>query len=164
MLVKSAGVLDHDPSFYYRYDCLPRAGFYCLCSGRRWRWRGRCWISRKQRWSVHRASSTGAAASGAAATPNSNQTGQTGQGSTTPFNGGNNNSARITNPQTPTQSTVASEQNSAVTGMNTKATPTRGGAVSAPGVGVGHSANGLPIGSPGSGPGSPEQPIDSGSR
>jgi hypothetical protein len=51
---------------------------------------------------------------------------------------------------------VAAEQNKAVTGNNTKAAP---GAVSAPGVGVGHSANGLPIGAPGSGPGSPEQPL-----
>jgi hypothetical protein len=33
-----------------------------------------------------------------------------------------------------------------------------------PTIGVGHAPNGLPIGSPGSGPGSPEQPIDSGSR
>ena len=34
----------------------------------------------------------------------------------------------------------------------------------APPIGVGHAANGLPIGSTGSGPGSPEHPIDSGSR
>jgi hypothetical protein len=38
------------------------------------------------------------------------------------------------------------------------------GAVSALGFGVGHSANGLPIGTTGSGPGSPEHPIGGRSR
>jgi hypothetical protein len=70
-------------------------------------------------------------------------------------------SARITNPQTPTEKAVATEQNSAVKGTNTKEASPGSGAVSAPGVGVGHAANGLPIGSPGSGLGSPEQPAGS---
>jgi len=52
---------------------------------------------------------------------------------------------------------VASEQNAAVNGTNVTSHP---GAVGATGVGVGHAANGLPIGSPGSGLGSPEQPVD----
>jgi hypothetical protein len=60
-------------------------------------------------------------------------------------------------PQSKTANTVAGEQKAAVSGANTVAQP---GAVSAPGVGVGHAANGLPIGSPGSGLGSPEQPVD----
>jgi hypothetical protein len=59
-------------------------------------------------------------------------------------------------PQSSTAKTVADEQKAARSGANTVAQP---GAVSAPGVGVGHAANGLPIGSPGSGPGSPEQPL-----
>jgi hypothetical protein len=52
-------------------------------------------------------------------------------------------------------STVAAAKQSAITGANTSP-----GEVSGPGVGVGHAANGVPIGEPGSGPGSPEQPID----
>jgi hypothetical protein len=54
--------------------------------------------------------------------------------------------------------------NKAVTGVTTAPADAALGAVSAPGVGVGHAADGLPIGSSGSGPGSPERPIDSGSR
>jgi hypothetical protein len=60
--------------------------------------------------------------------------------------------------------TVVSEQNAAVSGSRTAPIVPDSGAVSAPGVGAGHAANGLPIGTRGSGPGSPEQPIDSGSR
>jgi hypothetical protein len=50
----------------------------------------------------------------------------------------------------------AKEKKDATTGSNTQPSNSSDGAVSAPGVGVGHSANGLPIGSPGSGLGSPE--------
>ena len=70
---------------------------------------------------------------------------------------GTQNDPNNPSPQSKTANTVADEQKAAVSGVNTVAQP---GAVSAPGVGVGHAANGLPIGSPGSGPGSPEQPID----
>jgi hypothetical protein len=50
------------------------------------------------------------------------------------------------------------ERNAATTGSNTRpSSSSDSGVVSAPGVGVGHAANGLPIGSPGSGLGSPEQ-------
>jgi hypothetical protein len=49
---------------------------------------------------------------------------------------------------------------SATTGANTRPEEPSSSTVSAPGVGVGHAANGKMIGSPGSGPGSPEQPID----
>jgi hypothetical protein len=49
------------------------------------------------------------------------------------------------------------EKNAAVNGTKTTSEP---GATSAPGVGVGHAANGLPIGAPGSGLGSPEHPVD----
>jgi len=88
---------------------------------------------------------------GAVVSTNRGQAGQTSSSEANP----NNNQTPLTNPQNSTQSTVAAEQKAAVTGANTKA----GGVVSAPNVGVGHAANGLPIGSSGSGPGSPEQPI-----
>jgi hypothetical protein len=58
--------------------------------------------------------------------------------------------------QQSTSTTVGAEQKAATQGNNTQP----GGLVSAPGVGIGHAANGAVIGSPGSGPGSPEQPID----
>jgi hypothetical protein len=48
-----------------------------------------------------------------------------------------------------------SEKNAAVSGSKTQPTPTASGTVSAPGVGIGHAANGKPIGAPGSGLGSP---------
>jgi hypothetical protein len=48
----------------------------------------------------------------------------------------------------------------AQTGVDTRPQNEAPGAVSAPGVGIGHSENGLPIGSPGSGRGSPEDPVD----
>jgi hypothetical protein len=49
----------------------------------------------------------------------------------------------------------AEKRNEATTGSNTLPTSPDSGAVSGPGVGVGHAANGKPIGSPGSGLGSP---------
>jgi hypothetical protein len=70
---------------------------------------------------------------------------------------GKQNDPNNPTPQSKTANAVADEKMAAVSGTNTVAQP---GAVSAPGVGVGHAANGLPIGSPGSGLGSPEQPID----
>jgi hypothetical protein len=54
---------------------------------------------------------------------------------------------------------VAEEKVAAVQGKKTVAAPPNSGAVSTPGVGVGHAANGLPIGAPGSGLGSPEQSV-----
>jgi hypothetical protein len=48
-----------------------------------------------------------------------------------------------------------SERNTAVSGTSTQPSSAGSGTVSAPGVGVGHSANGVPIGMPGSGLGSP---------
>jgi hypothetical protein len=48
----------------------------------------------------------------------------------------------------------------AQTGVDTRPQSEAPGAVSAPGVGIGHAENGLPIGSPGSGRGSPEDPVD----
>jgi hypothetical protein len=47
------------------------------------------------------------------------------------------------------------ERNAAVSGTNTRPSSPGSGTVSAPNVGVGHSANGVPIGMPGSGLGSP---------
>jgi hypothetical protein len=68
-----------------------------------------------------------------------------------------------TAPQSSTAGAVAAQQRAATQGTNTAASNSAG-VVGAPGVGVGHSANGRPIGTTGSGPGSPEQPINSGSR
>jgi hypothetical protein len=85
----------------------------------------------------------------------SNNNGQRGQAAA-PTNP-NTTSAPAANSQNPTQATVAAEQNTAFSGSQTAAPSA--GAVSAPGVGVGHAANGLPIGTSGSGLGSPEQPI-----
>jgi hypothetical protein len=59
---------------------------------------------------------------------------------------------------------AGTRNNNAEAMRNGTYTTLQAGAVSAPGVGVGHAANGLPIGAPGSGLGSPEQPIGSGSR
>jgi hypothetical protein len=91
------------------------------------------------------ASGTAAPAGGTSGTTSNASTGGTAQQQTT---AGQSNPAAI----------VRSEQSAAVHG--TKTIPATGsaadGVVSAPGVGVGHSANGLPIGSPGSGLGSPE--------
>ena len=67
------------------------------------------------------------------------------------------------NPASPQQAAQqakqiqVNEQRAATTGSNTRPSAPNSGVVSAPGVGVGHAANGLPIGSPGSGLGSPEQ-------
>jgi hypothetical protein len=74
--------------------------------------------------------------------------------STPPNNAPQDNTAPGDNAQAPSNSNVASEQN-ATTGATSTAPEN---------VHVGHAANGLPIGSRGSGPGSPEQPIDSGTR
>jgi hypothetical protein len=57
---------------------------------------------------------------------------------------------------------VAGTRNNAEAMRKGTNTILQAGAVSAPGVGVGHAANGLPIGAPGSGLGSPSQPIGSG--
>ena len=54
---------------------------------------------------------------------------------------------------------VADEKAAAVEGSKTKPSDPGSGTVSAPGVGVGTTANGLPIGAPGSGLGSPENSV-----
>jgi hypothetical protein len=92
----------------------------------------------------------GGAGSGAASGTSGAATGGAGTGGTDE----NSNSAAQT--QTNTDKIVAGEQSAAIKGTKTVATPGDSGAVSAPGVGVGHAANGQPIGSPGSGLGSPE--------
>jgi hypothetical protein len=101
----------------------------------------------------------GGAGSGSAS---AGSTGTTGASISGPANSsgsqtGTQNNPNNPTPQSKTTNTVAGEQKAVVSGANTVAQP---GAISAPGVGVGHAANGLPIGSPGSGLGSPEQPID----
>jgi hypothetical protein len=92
-----------------------------------------------------------------------------GSGGTAAGTSGLNTSATPSaqNPQNLQNSQAAANNvaaKKAVTGDTTVPTNAAPGAVSAPGVGVGHAADGLPIGSSGSGPGSPERPIDSGSR
>jgi hypothetical protein len=57
----------------------------------------------------------------------------------------------------PLRQIQADQRRAVTTGSNTRPSESNSGVVSAPGVGVGHAANGLPIGSPGSGLGSPEQ-------
>jgi hypothetical protein len=84
--------------------------------------------------------SAGGAGGNRASGPSSSQSGNENQGTT-----GNSGATAIRNAET---------------GANTKPTSPSSRTVSAPGVGVGHAANGQPIGTPGSGPGSPEQPID----
>ena len=61
--------------------------------------------------------------------------------------------------QSNTAKIVADEKAAAVEGSKTKPSAPGSGTVSAPGVGVGTAANGLPIGAPGSGLGSPENSI-----
>jgi hypothetical protein len=109
---------------------------------------------------------TGPAKSSGLANGNSGNTGSTGTTGTA-----GSRTSKTTNyfvPADPSLSapsiSATAQKNTALGGTNTapQATTTTG-AVSAPGVGVGHSANGQPIGSSGSGLGSPEQPID-GSR
>jgi hypothetical protein len=103
--------------------------------------------------------SGGGAGSGAAGAGSASTGSGSGAGTGTANSSGPQNGTQDapTGPQSATAKTVASEQKAAVNGTNTTSQP---GAVGAPGVGVGHAANGLPIGSPGSGLGSPEQPVD----
>jgi hypothetical protein len=61
--------------------------------------------------------------------------------------------------QSNTAKIVADEKAAAVEGSKTKPSAPGSGSVSAPGVGVGTAANGLPIGAPGSGLGSPENSV-----
>jgi hypothetical protein len=83
--------------------------------------------------------------------------------------GGNNDTGNANGSQSRNQNqnqqgtngpSNANAVHNAETGANTKPMDASSGVVSAPGVGVGHSANGKPIGTSGSGPGSPEEPID----
>jgi hypothetical protein len=95
--------------------------------------------------------------------------GGAGSGAAGASSGGSNSGASGSNAQTGSQNQqgangsstpAAAAVHKAVTGADTQPASPSSGAVSAPGVGVGHAANGVPIGEPGSGPGSPEQPID----
>jgi hypothetical protein len=82
--------------------------------------------------------------------------GSAGGGATTGTAGG---TAQQTQPSSQTQS-IQDQKNAATTGSNTAPAQNYEGAVSGPGVGVGTATNGKPIGSPGSGLGSPEDPVD----
>jgi hypothetical protein len=63
-------------------------------------------------------------------------------------------------PQSSKAQAIQRQKDAATTGSETAPLQPGDGAVGGPGVGVGHSANGKPIGAPGSGLGSPENPID----
>jgi hypothetical protein len=89
--------------------------------------------------------------------------GASGGGATPGSAGGTTNNGMNSQQTTPTQSmsqTIQDQKNAATTGSNTAPTQNSDGAVSGPGVGVGTAVNGKPIGSPGSGLGSPEDPVD----
>ena len=79
------------------------------------------------------------------------------------FKNNTSGTSTTTNSPQPTGTGSASSAQSAVNGSSTLPSSSPN-TVSAPGVGVGHSANGQPIGTPGSGVGSPQQPVDSGAR
>jgi hypothetical protein len=95
----------------------------------------------------------GGGGSGASAGASSSGTSTTGTAAGT---GGTNQSLNPAAPQTNSNNIIANEQTTAVQGTKTVPMSADSGTVSAPGVGVGHAANGQPIGSPGSGLGSPE--------
>jgi hypothetical protein len=91
----------------------------------------------------------GAAAGGAAGT------GGTATSPATTGGTASGNPAANQQSQQKTNQVEESERNTAVSGASTQPSSAGTGTVSAPGVGVGHSANGVPIGMPGSGLGSP---------
>ena len=98
----------------------------------------------------------GAGSSGGGSGGASASGGASGGGATTGTAGSN---AQQTQPTSQTQ-TLQDQKNAATTGSNTAPSQNDEGTVSGPGVGVGTAANGKPIGSPGSGLGSPENPVD----
>ena len=82
--------------------------------------------------------------------------GATSQGATTGTGGG----MQQATPQSSKAQAIQRQRDAATTGSETAPAQPGDGAVGGPGVGVGHSANGKPIGAPGSGLGSPESPVD----
>jgi hypothetical protein len=88
--------------------------------------------------------------------------GASGGGATTGTAGGTTNSG--TNSQqtqsTSKTQTMQDQKNAVTSGSNTTPAQKGEGAVSGPGVGIGHATNGKPIGSQGSGLGSPENPVE----
>ena len=84
-------------------------------------------------------------------------------GATTGATGGATNNgmnSRQTTQSTSGTQTIQDQKNAVTSGSNTTPSQNGEGVVSGPGVGVGTSTNGKPIGSPGSGLGSPENPVD----
>ena len=76
--------------------------------------------------------------------------------------GSTGGSAGSSNSQQQSSKANAIQEQTGAAVSGTKTAPSQSGdsTVSAPGVGVGHTSNGMAIGSPGSGLGSPEQPVD----
>ena len=101
----------------------------------------------------------GGAASGAGAAAPAAPSGTVGTagGSSSATGGTQDRSPEV--KQSNTAKIVADEKAAAVEGSKTKPSDPGSGSVSAPGVGVGTAANGLPIGAPGSGLGSPENSV-----
>ena len=82
--------------------------------------------------------------------------GATSPGATTGTGGG----MQQATPQSSKAQAIQRQRDAATTGSEIAPSQPGEGVVGGPGVGVGHSANGMPIGAPGSGLGSPENPVD----
>jgi hypothetical protein len=82
--------------------------------------------------------------------------GATSGGATTATGGG----MQQATPQSSKAQAIQRQKDAATTGSETAPSQPGDGAVGGHGVGVGHSATGKPIGAPGSGLGSPENPVD----
>jgi hypothetical protein len=85
--------------------------------------------------------------------------GATGGGANTGANSGLNNQ-QTNSQQSSKAQAIQDQRDAATTGKSSAPSQPGDDAVSGPGVGVGHSTNGRPIGTPGSGLGSPENPVD----
>ena len=106
------------------------------------------------------AASSGATGGTGTAGATSADTVGTGAGTPSSATGGTQERGRNVQ-QSNTARAVQQQREAATTGSNTAPSQPGDGAVSAPNVGVGHAANGLPIGAPGSGLGSPENSVGS---
>jgi hypothetical protein len=102
----------------------------------------------------------GAGGSGGGSGGASASGGASGSGTTTGTAGGTTINGMNSQQSQSTKQTIQDQKNAATTGINTAPSQNDEGIVSGPGVGVGTATNGKPIGSPGSGLGSPENPVD----
>jgi hypothetical protein len=98
----------------------------------------------------------GGGSGGGSGGANGSASGGATSGTTTATGGG----MQQATPQSSKAQAIQRQKDAATTGSETAPSQPGEGAVGGPGVGVGHSANGKPIGAPGSGLGSPENPVD----